>query len=302
MTNLFKYIFMGLLLFGAAGCNTQPAKEGAQKGVDTIPDKKELRVFICVDMEGMAGVVHVKDCNEGGMDYQYFRETATNEVNAAIRGAFKAGATKVVVRDAHETMRNIIPGLLDSRVELIRGGDGANPQIMMQGIEQGFDAMLFVGHHAAAGTPRGVLAHTMVVDGVQEFSINGIQIPEMAYCALIAGKYGVPVAYLSGDDVTCTQAKEYFGEKFATTATKEAFGWKVAKCYPIEKVHKQIEKDVYNALKNPDNFSLYNIAPPYKSYLRVKEGSDKEGKPVIKEYSWESENLNDMMAFFWEKI
>lgn len=265
-------------------------------------NQKELRVFICLDMEGISGVVHLTDCNEGGMDYQYFRKVATEEVNAAIRGAQRAGATKIVVRDAHETMRNLIPTLLQPGIELIRGGDGANPEIMMQGIEQGFDALVFIGHHAAAGTPRGVLAHTMVVDGVQEFTINGKQIPEMAYCAMIAAKYGVKTAYLSGDDVACAQAKEIFGKNFATTATKEAFGWKVAKCFPIAQVHKQIEEDVCIALSNPQNFCFYTIAAPYKCYLRVKEGKDEKGNAIIKEYNWNSATLDAMMAEFWKKI
>lgn len=265
-------------------------------------NKKELRVFICLDMEGISGVVHLTDCNEGGMDYQYFRKVATEEVNSAIRGALKAGATKIVVRDAHETMRNLIPDLLYPGIELIRGGDGANPEIMMQGIEQGFDALVFIGHHAAAGTPRGVLAHTMVVDGVQDFTINGKQIPEMAYCAMIAAKYGVKTAYLSGDDVACSQAKEIFGKNFATTATKEAFGWKVAKCFPIAQVHNQIETDVCTALTNPQNICSYTITPPYKCYLRVKEGKDEKGNAIIKEYNWNSDTLDTMMAEFWKKI
>ena len=262
---------------------------------------KPLSVYICVDMEGMSGIVHVKDCNEGGMDYQYFRETATEEVNAAIRGAFQGGATRVVVRDAHETMRNIIPTKLDERAELIRGGDGANPEIMMQGIEDGFDVMLFVGHHAGAGTPKGVLAHTMVVDGIKEFSINGTQIPEMAYCALIAAKYGVPVGYFSGDDIACEQAKSYFGDNLVITQTKEAMGWKVAKCYPISKVHKQIERDVKKAIKER-KFTMYKMEPPYNCYLRVKNGYDSNGNEIIEEYQWSNNDLDSAFSEFWEKI
>lgn len=294
-----KLLITILILTLLIGSSSQNADAQAKKSLD----KKDLRVFICFDMEGVSGVVHLTDCNEGGMDYQYFRKIATEEVNAAIRGAFKAGASKVVVRDAHETMRNIIPSMLNQNVALIRGGDGADPQIMMQGIEDGFDALVFIGHHAGAGTPRGVLAHTMVVDGIQEFTINGKQIPEMAYCSLIASKYGVPAVYLSGDDVACAQAKEIFGENFATTTTKQALGRKVARCFSIQNVHKQIEEDVFNALNNhPDNFCLYKIAPPYKCYLRVKEGKDEKGNAVIKEYNWTSENLDSMMAEFWKKI
>lgn len=294
MTNCVKILFLALLLSGCAPkTNHNPQTAAAQK---------ELRVFICFDMEGVSGIVHLTDCNEGGMDYPYFRQIATDEVNAAVRGALKAGATKVVVRDAHETMRNLIPDKIDPRAHLIRGGDGADPEIMMQGAGEGFDALVFIGHHAAAGTPRGVLAHTMVVDGIQEFTVNGRQIPEMAYCALIAGKYGMPAAYLSGDDVACAQAKEIFGENFATTVTKKAMGWKVAECFPVKEVQKNIEEDVCNALTRPQNFCLYHIEPPYQCYLRVKTGKDAKGAPVIKEYNWESSDMESMMAYFWERI
>lgn len=294
MTNFVKILFLALLLSGCAPkTNHNP---------QTAATQKELRVFICFDMEGVSGIVHLTDCNEGGMDYPYFRQIATDEVNAAVRGALKAGATKIVVRDAHETMRNLIPDKIDPGAHLIRGGDGADPEIMMQGAGEGFDALVFIGHHAAAGTPRGVLAHTMVVDGIQEFTVNGRQIPEMAYCALIAGKYGMPVAYLSGDDVACAQAKEIFGENFATTVTKKAMGWKVAECFPVKEVQKKIEEDVCNALTRPQNFCLYHIEPPYQCYLRVKAGTDAKGTPVIKEYNWESADMESMMAYFWERI
>lgn len=296
---LFKLVGFALFVISFTNCNNTSIPENLLEPIENV--NKNLNVYMCVDMEGMSGIVHVKDCNEGGMDYQYFRELATQEVNAAIRGAYKAGATKVVVRDAHETMRNIIPSKLDNRAELIRGGDGANPEIMMQGIEEGFDLMVFIGHHSGAGTPRGVLAHTMVVDGIQEFTINGKQIPEMAYCALIASKYGVPVAYFTGDDVACQQAKDIFGEDLVTTETKKAMGWKVAKCYNSEKVHKQIEKDIMAAIKNK-NYNLYKMEAPYNCYLKVKEGKDANGSPIIKEYSWESSNLDEAFNYFWERI
>ena len=105
MTSFVKILLLALLISGCAPkTNNNPQTDTA---------RKELRVFICFDMEGVSGIVHLTDCNEGGMDYQYFRQIATDEVNAAVRGAFNAGATKVVVRDAHETMRNLIPDKID---------------------------------------------------------------------------------------------------------------------------------------------------------------------------------------------
>lgn len=114
---------------------------------------KPLKVFISVDMEGLTGVVNANDVNRrNGFDYQYFREVMAKETNAAIQGAIAAGATEILVRDSHGAKNNLIPSQLDKRAKLLRGAT-VGPKNMMESIDESYDAVIFVGYHARAGTP-----------------------------------------------------------------------------------------------------------------------------------------------------
>ena len=116
-------------------------------GTITSAQAQGLKVFISVDMEGITGVVNWEDVSRSGKDYDYFRRIMTLETNAAIEGALAAGATDIVVRDSHGSARNILPELLNQRVRLLRDWSGG-PLSMMEGIDETFDAVIFIGYHA----------------------------------------------------------------------------------------------------------------------------------------------------------
>ena len=134
------------------------------------------KVFISVDMEGVAGVVHWEEVSRNGKDYDYFRELMTDETNAAIEASLEMGAEEILVRDSHGSARNIIPTLLHEKAMLLRDWSGEYKS-MMEGIDETFDAVIFIGYHAKAGTPDSPLAHTMN-GNVKDISINGISMPE----------------------------------------------------------------------------------------------------------------------------
>ena len=117
----------------------------------TPTSNKDLKIFISVDMEGVAGVVSGKECSPSGRDYDYFRKLMTLETNAAIEGSLAAGATEIIVRDGHGSKTNILPDLLHKKARLLRGVT-RRPENMMLGIDETFDAVLCVGYHAKAGT------------------------------------------------------------------------------------------------------------------------------------------------------
>src|SRR5689334_11433635 len=117
-----------------------------------------MQVYISVDMEGVAGVVHVDQVRRSGHDYERARRWMTAEASAAIAGAFEGGATAVVVNDSHGDMRNLVLEELDPRAELISGS--LKPLSMVQGIGAGFGCALFVGYHAGAGSQAGIMDHT----------------------------------------------------------------------------------------------------------------------------------------------
>ncbi len=225
-----------------------------------------LKVFISVDMEGVTGVVNVDDVRRTGKDYDYFRQTMTREANAAIEGALAAGATEIIVRDSHGSALNLLPEMLHRSAKLIRDwSDG--PMSMMEGIDASYDAAIYVGYHAKAGTPNGVLDHTSSGD-VTDISVNGISMPETGYNALLAGYYDVPVVFVAGDKAVCDQARALLGT-VETVAVKEGIGAAAINLHP-EVAREQIRAGVEKALRNLDDYQPYKLPAPYTMVLTLK--------------------------------
>ncbi len=220
---------------------------------------KGLKVFISVDMEGVCGVVSWDDVTVGGTDYGLFRKLMTQETNAAIEGALAAGATEIVVRDGHDTGRNILPDLLRPEARLLRDWS-YGPLSMMEGIDRTFDAVVFIGYHARASTPNAVLKHTMTTK-LLDVIINGKKMPEAGINGLMAGYFGVPVVLVSGDQAIAAQAKELFGD-IETAVVKEAIATAALNLHPA-KAQELIKQKTTAALKRLKDFKPYKLAPPY---------------------------------------
>ncbi|MFT4122242.1 MAG: M55 family metallopeptidase [Microbacteriaceae bacterium] len=186
-----------------------------------------MRVYISIDMEGVAGVATLDQVGRGGHGYPRAQELMTAEANAAIAGAFDGGADSVVVNDSHGTMDNLIHEQLDPRARLVFGSPKA--ECMAEGLSADMDAALFIGYHAPAGV-RGVLAHTFSAH-FTEVRINGERASETSVNALLAAAHGVPVAMVSGDDVICGIAAELL-EDVVTVPVKVAHGWSAADSLP----------------------------------------------------------------------
>ena len=231
-----------------------------------LQSQKDLKVFISVDMEGIAGVVSGRECSSSGPDYDKFRKLTTFEANAAIEGALQAGATEVVVRDGHGAKNNIIPELLHKKAKLLRGVTD-KPENMMLGIDKTFAAVIFIGYHAKAGTKDGIIAHTSS-GNVIDLSVNGVSLPEAGYNAIIAGLHDVPIVLVAGDNWICAQVKDLFGD-VVTVETKVGMGTAVLGLHP-EVVQEKIKSETLSALKKLNKYSPYKLQPPYKMVLKVK--------------------------------
>jgi D-amino peptidase len=221
--------------------------------------QKGLKVFISVDMEGISGVIHWDDVSRRGDDYSLFRKLMTQETNAAIEGALEAGATEILVRDSHGSARNILPDLLRQEAELLRDWSGG-PLDMMEGIDKTFDAVIFIGYHARAGTPDAVLKHTMT-GTISDVVLNGKRMPEAGINGAIAGYFGVPVVMIAGDLAICKQAKELFGN-IENVAVKEGIGNAAKMMHPL-KAQELIKKKTTAALKRLKDFKPYKLKPPF---------------------------------------
>jgi D-amino peptidase len=229
--------------------------------------QRGLKVFISVDMEGLAGVVTARDVELGGPDYPHFRAIMAAETNAAIDGAFRAGATSVLVRDSHGSKENLLPGDVDPRARLLRGVS-IGPKNMMEGIDSTFDAVVFVGYHAKAGTPNAILEHTST-GNVVDFSINGVSLPEGGYNALVAGLYGIPVVFVAGDRAVVEQIRGLLGP-IDGVAVKEEIGDASNGMSP-KQAQDAIRSGVEQAVRNRAKAKPYRMPGPYTMVLKVKQ-------------------------------
>ncbi|HBA63008.1 MAG TPA: peptidase [Lachnospiraceae bacterium] len=180
------------------------------------------KVFISADIEGTTFTMNWDETMPGRHDYERSRQQMTNEVIAAAEGAHAAGADLVVIRDAHGPGINIYPEQLPEYTELIRGW-GRDPLGMVEGIDNTFDAIFFVGYHNAAGLDGNVLSHTISGSTVQSITVNGEIASEFLIYSYTAAYYGVPSVLLTGDKELCdTGKKNYPG--LVTVAVKEGTG------------------------------------------------------------------------------
>lgn len=265
---------------------------------------KGLKVFISVDMEGITGVVNWEEVSRTGKDYDLFRKIMTQETNAAIEGAAEAGANDILVRDSHGSARNILPDLLDKRARLLRDWSGGFMS-MMEGIDETYNAVIFIGYHAKAGTPNAMLEHTMS-GSIMDVSINGVSLPEAGMNALIAGHFNVPVVFVAGDKAICGQCKDLFGE-IETVAVKEGLGNAALNLHP-EVAQEKIREGVEEALKNLKKYKPYKLKPPYTMVLKLKneemvqEGSFYPGAERTGDWelTYKSNDILDIIkAFRW---
>ncbi len=209
-----------------------------------------MKIYISTDMEGISGITSMHQINSGAREYERARRMMTSEVNAVIEAAFENGAKDIVVNDAHGDMDNILIEELDSRVSLISGS--LKPLSMMEGIDESFDAVFFVGYHARAGSSESIIDHTYTFR-VLEAKINGRPVSEAGLNGRLAGYYHVPVAFVSGDQNAIRCAREELNEHVGV-AVKRALGRTAAVIYPFSRVEARLKAGVAEAMKKIPSF------------------------------------------------
>jgi D-amino peptidase len=202
----------------------------------SLPAQTGRKVFISADMEGISGISGSDQLSAAGSEYGRSRKMMADDVNAAIRGARAAGATTIVVNDSHGSMRNLRLEDLDPDVRLI--SHSFKRSGMMEGLDETFDAVIFIGYHAKAGNPTGLFAHTG--SGVlRDVRVNGVSMGEGGLNATVAAWYGVPVVLVTGDDVAVKQVAE-IATAAKTVAVKRAINPRAVELRPFREVHAEI--------------------------------------------------------------
>lgn len=220
-----------------------------------------MKVFISADIEGVNNIVNWEETELKSPEYTYFRKQMTEEVKSACVGAKLAGATEIFIKDAHDSARNLILSELPEYVKLHRGWQGC-PCSMMAGLDESFDAVIFVGYHSPASSDGNPLSHTMNLKN-QTVKINGELASEFYINALYASYLGVPVAFLSGD-LELTKLVKGANQNIATVATKEGCHGAVISKHPsvtnkeiTETVKDILSKDLANNIVElPKHFDL----------------------------------------------
>ncbi|MFC6160674.1 M55 family metallopeptidase [Kribbella jiaozuonensis] len=205
-----------------------------------------MKVYVSADMEGITGLVDAEDVQPPGRDYERSRVMMTEDVNAAVRGAYAAGATAVLVNDAHGPMRNLLPDLLDPRARLIKGRP--KPMGMIEGLSSEYDAVLCIGFHSRAGV-LGVLSHSFMGHEIEDIWLDDRPTGEIGLLHAAAAAYGVPVALLTGDDTACDETKSW-DPSVATVPVKFAKDRFAAQLVPVAEAREAIETTTTQSLAN----------------------------------------------------
>jgi D-amino peptidase len=218
-----------------------------------------VRVHVISDIEGCAGIVKWAQAGGDSPLYQEGRRLYTEEINAAVRGAKAAGATEIVVMDCHGaggdyTFNSLLPELLDPACEFVVQNEWTEYTGFL---ESGCDAALFVGMHAMAGTPDGVLSHTVSSEAWQSLKFNGTAVGETGINAALCGQWGCPVLLVTGDAATCREATALLGDGLTTVAVKTGLGRFSARSFPAQKARELIEDGAKRALQD------LTAVPPY---------------------------------------
>jgi D-amino peptidase len=216
-----------------------------------------MKVLVADDMEGISGVVNWNQVDPAHPEYARFRRIMTADVNAAIGGAFAGGADEVIVADGHGGNCNLLIEELDARARFNAGG--LPPFSMLQGIDTGVDAVMFVGYHARIGAPDAICGHTWSPSRLANLWLNGDIIGEIGMNAGLCGHFGAPVIMISGDQTACAEAVELLGP-IETAVVKQAHGNMAADCLAPELAQQRIRAAAEQAMRR---FQAGQSPPPW---------------------------------------
>jgi D-amino peptidase len=213
-----------------------------------------VKIFISSDMEGTAGVVDWSQCMAGGEQYPYYTELLTGEINAAIEGAMRAGATEFLVNDSHSKMANLRPDALAGRAGYLSGR--YKPMYMMQGLDASFDAVFFVSYHGSMGSNGSVLSHTYFPTAFAEVTINGAVAGEAGINALVARAYEVPIVLVTGDATTAEETSRFCPGIEAAVVKKSVTR------FSAESLHPEAARELIGERAEAAVRKLADAAPP----------------------------------------
>lgn len=234
------------------------------------PPAQKLKVHISVDMEGVVGVVTGEQLGPTGFEYGRFREFMTKEAMAAVEAAKAAGATEIIVADAHGNGQNLLIDQFPGDVRIIRSWP--RKLGMVAGVDDAVDAAIFIGYHAGTNNSTGVRAHTFSSANLTRVALNGVNVTEGSWNAAIAGHFNVPVVMISGDDAAIAEVRKAVGN-IEGAETKRSLGFHSALTLTPQASYQLIAQRVKAALTRRADFKPYKVQTPvtvdvsFKNYM-----------------------------------
>ena len=262
-----------------------------------------MKLFISADIEGTTGIAHWHETDKNHPDWKYFADQMTREVNAACEGAMAAGCADILIKDAHDSARNLNPRALPECAKLLRGWTGV-PASMMAGLDESFDGVVFTGYHSAASWNTNPLSHTMNT-GNCFVTINGEKASELMINALTAAYYGVPVLCVTGDKGLCDYMKKV-NPNVETVPVNEGWGNGVISIHPdlaVRRIREAVQRAVEKADKKACLFPLpehFVVEICYKLHQRAHSCSYYPGVTQIDERTvrFECDDYMDVLKYF----
>ena len=261
-----------------------------------------MKLFISSDIEGTCGIAHWDETEKGKEDYAPFARQMTREVAAACQGALAGGASEILVKDAHDSARNIDPNELPEQVSVFRGW-ARNPLMMMAGVDETFDGVMFTGYHSGAGVNRNPLSHTMNTQNNQVL-INGEVASELMINCLTAAMFGVPVRMVTGDKALCEWIKS-LNPHDLTVPVNDGVGNGSISIHPkvaVERIRQTAERAMKLAKEDcliplPDHFT---VVVNYRQHYMAYRNSFYPGAVQLdsRRVQYITDNYMDVLKFF----
>jgi D-amino peptidase len=244
----------------------------------------QIKIYIETDLEGVSGVykfaqTREKDTPLNIQACEYFM----GDLAAVVRGLRDGGATEILILDGHGNQA-MIPHLMEPGAKYITGSP--KPGGPLWGIDKSYSGIVIFGSHAMMGTADGVLNHTQSSKTENRYWYNGVESGEMAQTAAIAGYYGIPPVMVTGDEATCREAHNFFGQNVITVATKQGISREAAVLYPFEETRKALYEGAKKAIAAIPKCKPYIMAVPIKAKIEYLEDVSGSIKPRIVTKEW----------------
>lgn len=263
------------------------------------------RLFISSDIEGTCGIAHWDETQLGKPDYTPFREQMTREVCAACEGALAAGAEDILIKDAHDSARNLLPEKLPEQIQIFRGW-GSDIHSMMSGIDSSFSGAFFTGYHSSSNTDTNPLSHTMNTQNIS-ITINGIQTSEMLINLYAAAMYDVPVFMITGDLGVCEQAKRISPNIF-TVPVSQGRGNGSISIHPnaaVQRIRDTSREAFAAGIAHPERFTVdlpnkFDVEVSFIQHFKARRASFYPGVRSIgpRTVQFSSDAYYDVLRFF----